>query len=46
MRGEQELDDGEERALPRVFLELDDMSALAQIMRDAGLEDLFRRVFK
>ena len=46
VRGEQELDDGEERALPRVFLELDDMSALAQIMRDAGLEDLFRRVFK
>lgn len=43
VRGEQ---DAEERALPRIFLETSDMSAFAGYLKDAGLEELFLRLFK
>ena len=49
VRGEQEVEGGDIdglRALPRIFLELTDMSVLASTLRAAGLEDLFRRLFK
>ena len=52
VRGEQEVvaePDGyldDVRALPRIFVETSDMSALASAMRDAGLEELFQRLFK
>ena len=50
VRGEQEVEGAAGldalRALPPVFLELTDMSALASMLRAAGLEALFRRLFK
>ena len=43
VRGEQ---DTETRALPRIFLETSDMSTFAGHLRNAGLEELFLRLFK